>query len=385
MAGRRDGPGPGFRASRRWAWLAFGLIAAFSVAQVGWWIAFQRSYVQDDLSRVLFGWLQEVRLAQDLLEATPPAERPRILSALQEEFPHLTVQNGRVGVNPRTFAEYRSRETGALRMFAYEAPFFLLVVLLGLWVIASSMRSEREFKRRQENFLLSASHEFRTPLGTLRLLLETLQYRDLPVEKRTEYLQNMGLELHRLDDLSERLLATARLQQGLLSTDERVHDLREVVKEILEGLRPSLEARGAELHLDIPAAPLWVEVDAQALALLVSNLLDNAVKYSSSHHKPVWTRLTTVKGRACLAVEDSGVGVRAQEVRSIFEPFYRAGNQMDRRVPGLGLGLYLVRSLAELMGGEVHYESLQLGSRFVVCLPLKAGTAVLREAGRDTG
>lgn len=359
-----------WKSSRRWVWLAFTLVVVFLIAQVVWWVIFQRQYIQQNIEYAETTWLQEAALVQQLWSATQPARREALLAELQEAFPHLEVSGETVFVNPERLALYRAEQMRHLRMFAYEGPFFLLVMLGGLWIIAHSLRSEQEFKRRQQNFLLAATHEFRTPISTLRLILQTLQMRELPREKTQLYLSHMGQEIDRLEDLSERLLATSRLAQGLDKMKKSPQDLGEVVQRCIERQRGVLEARGASLCFESAAKPLPVELDPEALGLVLSNLLDNAVKYSPENPKPIWVRVRAEERQALLEVEDRGIGLKKDEITQIFEPFYRVGDEQTRNTRGLGLGLYLVRGLTELMGGSVRAEPLPKGTRFHLHFPL---------------
>lgn len=356
--------------SRGWVWLAFGLVVAFLLVQVAWWLSFQRSTIQQNIEYAETAWLQEAALVQQLWAATAPEKRAVLLSELRQAFPHLEVEDDRVYVNPERLKAYRSEQMRYLRMLAYEGPFFLLAMLFGLYIIGRSLKSEQEFKRRQQNFLMAASHEFRTPISTLRLLAQTLQMRELSREKQLAYLTHMSHEIDRLEDLSERFLATSRLAQGMGTIKPERHDLNQAVSRFLAQQQNTLVARGATLYLEPSPTPLPVDLDPEAFSLVLSNLLDNAVKYSPAPQKPVWVRLRREGSQAVLEVEDRGVGLPKGELRQIFEPFYRVGDEQTRRTQGLGLGLYLVKSITELMGGRVWAEALPQGSRFVLSLPL---------------
>ncbi|WP_337867207.1 HAMP domain-containing sensor histidine kinase [Meiothermus sp.] len=360
-------------------WLAFGLVVVFLLAQVAWWIVFQRNTIQENIEYAETAWLQEAALVQQLWAATAPEKREALRLELQKAFPHLEVEGERVYVNPKRLQAYRTEQMRHLRMFAYEGPVFLLVMLLGLYIIGRSLRSEQEFKRRQQNFLMAASHEFRTPISTLRLLAQTLELRELPREKQLDYLKHMSHEIDRMEDLTERLLATSRLAQGMGQIKPERHDLNQAVSRCLARQQQTLVARGATLHLEPSPTPLPVELDPEAFSLVLSNLLDNAVKYSPEPHKPVWVRLRSEGGQALLEVEDRGVGLSKSQLQQIFEPFYRVGDEQTRRTRGLGLGLYLVKGLTELMGGRVRAEALPQGSRFVLSFPLAEAPGLVGE------
>lgn len=360
--------------NEQWVWVAFVLVVMFLVAQVGWWFVFQRHLIQQSIDYASTNWLQEAEVVQQLWTAAEPADRADLAKELREQFPQLQIQGNKVFVNSQQLASFRNQQLHHLRMLAFEVPFFLLIMLLGLWMIARSLRREQDFKRRHKNFLMAATHEFRTPIGAIKLMLQTLQMRQVSPEKQAKYLANMSHELSRLETLSERLLATARLERGLSAPNNERQDLAQVVDAKIHVLRPTLEARGAQLFLQAPAHPLPVELDTEALGLVVSNLLENALKYSPDSQKPIWIRLGSNHNQAILEIEDRGLGISRAALPHIFEPFYRAGDEQTRETSGLGLGLYLVKALIELMSGQVVCEPLEHGTRFSLFFPLVAGS-----------
>ncbi len=356
--------------------IAFVVIVAFLVIQLGWWLVFQKNYIEQAMLQTTVTWAREARAIRMLLEQTPLAERVGLRQNLQLEYPHLNLGAKPVQVNLENAEAYSQKQMGYLRMFAFEGLFFVLVILGGLWVIVISLCSERELKLRQENFLMAATHEFRTPITTLRLLIETSIYRQLSREKQLEYLARMELELQRLQDSSERVLATARLEQGIHPKEVGVEDLNTTVSRQLQTLRAALEARGASIVLEPASLLLPVSIDASAFGIVLSNLLDNAVKYSPDDQKPIRVKLGANKNLAFVSVEDQGVGIDPHEVPHVFDQFYRVGNELTRVARGLGLGLYLVKSITELMGGRVSCEPLEQGTRFTVRFPMQSQSAV---------
>lgn len=366
--------GRGFFGRRSRVRVVFALLVIFQVAQVSWWLIFQRDYVTAATSVVEAAWTREARLANLALDAARPEARAGLRAAVSRDFAPLDARLARVAVAPAALSAFQERQTRYLAMFAYEGPFFMLVILVGLYLIGVSFRSDQELKRRQRNFLMAASHEFRTPLSTMRLLVQTIERRNLPPERERAYISQIGSELTRLEGVGARVLASARLAQAPAAALE-VADLRDLVRAMVEDERAGLEARGARLEVLVAAEPVSVAVDAGALALAISNLLDNAVKYNPRPHKPVRVRVAVRRTEGLISVEDEGLGVPADELENIFEQFYRAGSEATRETAGLGLGLHLVRSVAEQMGGWVACERLEQGARFTLGFPLARSAA----------
>lgn len=352
--------------------IAFSIIILFVIAQVSWWMFFQQRYM-GEVGRVrLAAWQQDAVTANELL-AAGDGDEARAEELLQR-FPQLSLDaRGRFVVDGATRAEFIRTQRRYMRMFAFEVPFFVLVVLLSLVFIAFTLRNERELKRRQQNFMSAVTHEFKTPISTLRLLIETALMRPLPAEKARDYLQRMAAEVARLEQTSDRVLASARLEQAPEPRMLAPFDMAYLVKENTDRLRQGLEARGALLKIQLPGEPVPVSVDENAFSMVLSNLLDNAVKYSPAEVKPVTVRLETSGDLALLHVEDQGIGVAEGERNKIFERFYRSGDEMTREATGIGLGLHLVRSTVEAMNGWVRCANREEGpgARFTVVLPLR--------------
>ncbi len=355
--------------------VAFAVIIVFLVAQVIWWTVFQHQYIQRTVQQTQTQWQSEAALAQLALQSARPESRGAILNALKLERSHLNLSSVPVSVNAVALEGFKARQQRYLNMFNYEVPFFLAVMLTGLWVIARSAKNDFELQRRQQNFLMAATHEFRTPISTLRLLVETAQYRELNRDKQLELLHGMNSEVSKLQVVSERVLATARLEQGTGVQALATRDLRDVTRQLLEASRAKLMAANVQLEVSLPDAPVRVAVDAAAFGIVLSNLLENAVKYTGEV-KRITVALELRGMSAELSVIDNGIGIDAATRPHIFDQFYRAGNELTRSASGLGLGLYLVRGITELMGGRVRCEPVAPhGTRFTVSLPLVADHA----------
>lgn len=349
---------------------AFIVIIAFVTAQMAWWIYFQQRYVGEVSRNTIAGLEREAESLNRLLALGATEEVNELLAARR----HLAFDatRRRVEVNVESLDEFIAKQRSAVRMLAFEGPFFVLVVMAGLFIIGRSLRLERELKRRQRNFLDAIGHEYKTPISTLRLLIETLQLRTPPPAKLQEYLRSMSVEVDRLEHTGQQVLATARLEAGAPAQRREPGDLADLVRRALERSRRLQEGRGARIELTADDGDLPVLADFDEIAILVENLVDNAVKYTPGPDKVVKVAVRRHDDWARLSVEDRGPGIPERERALVFERFYRVGNEMTRTAPGLGLGLYLVQRTAESLGGRVAIEAGELGgTRVTVSLPLE--------------
>ncbi len=343
---------------------AFVVIIVFVVAQALWWLVFQRQLIRELTESTLAGWQRDALGATMLVEGAP-----ELLETLLELHPHLYFHAEIFSVDPQVETTFIEKQRGRLRMLLFEGPFFVLVVISGLLIIARSLQSEREFKRRQQNFLSAVTHEFKTPMSSMRLLLETLLFRSLPAEKQKDYLERMESELLRLEQTSEQVLAAARLEQTEQVPVLEAVELNSVIQGLIGRLRAGLEARGATLSISYNPEPLRVSLDRSAFFVVMNNLLDNAVKYSPDTHKPIRVNLKSRDHLVMIEVEDEGIGIPESESQRIFEQFYRRGSEMTRASHGVGLGLHLVKTIVEAMNGWITCEPIDVagsGTRFTV-------------------
>lgn len=354
--------------------VAFGVIIAFVTAQMAWWIYFQTRYVEQVNSSTLAGLEREARTLGALLQE---GAVDRVASLLEDQ-PHLvlTADGGSVVVAEEARDAFLSEQRRIVRMLLFEGPFFVLVVMTGLYIIARNLRLERELKRRQRNFLDAIGHEYRTPISTLRLLVQTMQLRDVPSAKLQEYLRSMSAEVDRLEHTGQQVLATARLEAGEASPALQVHDLGELVRQVVARSDASVAARGGALELRIDDQPVQLRIDPADLATILDNLVDNAIKYTPGPVKPITITVTSQGRWAQLSVEDVGSGIPEPERAHVWGRFYRVGNEMTRTAPGLGLGLYLVSRTAQSLGGEVRLQAGAGGGTLVTVLfPASAAAA----------
>jgi PAS domain S-box-containing protein len=222
--------------------------------------------------------------------------------------------------------------------------------------------------RAQEDFVADVSHELRSPLTSVLGHLELLLESDRVPPELVRQLMVIQRNAERLLLLVSDLLATAGQREGLPVMARTSADLADLTREVVESVQPTADAAAVTIDVDLPdAVPACV--DARRLRQVVDNLVSNAVKYTDAGGR-VDVRLRALDGLAELTVADTGIGIAADDLEQLFEPFFRADEARRRVSPGVGLGLGIARSIVEAHGGRVAVSSEPgEGSRFVVTLP----------------
>ena len=217
-----------------------------------------------------------------------------------------------------------------------------------------SVRTQLDYARRRSDFVAAVSHELKTPLTTIRMYAEMLRDGMVPTaERRHAYHHTITMEADRLGRLIANVLELARLERGGRGSTELVGAVEPVLREAVEIVRPHAAQAGftlvVEAEPDLPA----VRIDRDALIQIVVNLVDNAVKFAAEGERTVELRLSARGDRVLLRVRDHGPGVPRGHLKKVFEPFWRGERELTRRTRGTGIGLALVRGLAEQSGGRV--------------------------------
>ncbi|NVB38022.1 HAMP domain-containing histidine kinase [Pseudenhygromyxa sp. WMMC2535] len=232
--------------------------------------------------------------------------------------------------------------------------------------------------RRQTGFIDSVTHELRTPLASLRLAAETLARPELAADRREQLRRMMLDDVERLSALVDGILDASRLSSGSREPGDLDEvDVGELVEDVVRELavRHHLEAARVEVEVE---AELSFVVDPHALRTVVLNLVDNAIKYSSSEPRIcVAVRRCPGDKKVELAVSDQGIGIAKGDLKRIFERFYRVPEEAVRSRHGTGLGLFVVSALVKAMGGKVEASSPGEGegTTFRVFLPLRDARA----------
>jgi signal transduction histidine kinase len=251
---------------------------------------------------------------------------------------------------------------------------FLGIVLLALiiaGVVLNTIFLVREIRRNEQHdaFINAMTHELKTPVASIRLYLETLQSRAVDEEKRKEFYRIMLSDSDRLLQTIEQVLRTGRMGASRKLNISRI-DLSQVIEEAVARAR-ALYRLTPEALTYSASVPTTIMGDADEVRAAVSNLIDNAVKYSGTNVK-VSVETEKIENVVVLRVRDEGPGIPKTELKQIFKRFHRVPGSLATRVKGTGLGLYIVRSVAKRHGGRAWAESdgPGRGSTFVLQLPV---------------
>ena len=231
-------------------------------------------------------------------------------------------------------------------------------------------RELREADQRKDEFLAMLAHELRNPLAPIRNALGILQMGKIDAETIGWARSVMERQVQHMARLVDDLLDVSRIMRGKIELHREPVELSAAIERAVETVRPAIDAREHDLRVALPSGPLWIHADLIRVAQVLSNLLNNAAKYTEPGGT-IWLSADAEGENVAVTVRDTGVGIAPQMLSHVFELFAQAEQTIDRSQGGLGIGLTLVRQLVELHGGsvEARSEGVGRGSEFIVRLP----------------
>ena len=255
-------------------------------------------------------------------------------------------------------------------MIVGEAVVFVISLVFGVYLINRGYNKEMIASQQSRNFLLSITHELKSPIASIRLVLETLLKRELPREKTSQLQGNALKETERLNTLVNNLLFSAKLESAYQANKEPL-DLHELLEEIIA----KLSDKYPDTHFSFKqeGEMPYFQGDKMGMISVVLNLLENAVKYSGNGGKANIEAYLSMQenGQIKLQVKDQGVGIPEKEKKQIFQKFYRVGNEDTRTAKGTGLGLYIVDQIIRAHSGRISvHDNDPKGSIFEILLPV---------------
>jgi two-component system sensor histidine kinase CiaH len=257
-----------------------------------------------------------------------------------------------------TIIDLRQRKTA---QYIGEGSTFLALIVIGAVFVYRATRRQLVLSQQQQNFMMAVTHELKTPIAVTQLNLETLQKRKLDEEKQQKLISNTLQEANRLNTLCNNILLAAQLDGGGYTATRQEINFSDLVEGCVENFSSRYPQR--KIEADVQDA-IYLHGEELLLQMLVNNLLENALKYSSKE-TAVQVLLEESNKKIQLKIVDEGMGIPDEEKMKIFEKFYRAGDERTRKTKGTGLGLYLCKKIMQSHNGYIAMtDNLPQGSIF---------------------
>lgn len=241
-----------------------------------------------------------------------------------------------------------------MAMVMGEGSVFLFLLCTGAFFLHQSIKKEDKLREQQQNFLLSVTHELKSPLAAIKLSLQTIVKRDLDKARQMSLLSNSLKDIERLDDLVENMLLATKIENRSYSFPKEEFDFSELVVKISDRLQ--IHSCGCEQVIDLHVEPkVKITGDPFTLSSVVTNLVENAVKYSGPCAE-VCVELKMSDGHPFLRISDKGPGIPDAEKMLIFDKFYRVGEENTRKAKGTGLGLFIVKEVLQRHDADISVK-----------------------------
>lgn len=247
-------------------------------------------------------------------------------------------------------------------MIITEGAVFIIVLLIGIIKIYKSFQQEIRLATQQKNFLLSITHELKSPLASIKLINETIKNRDLPKTKQIELIDASLQEVNRLSNLVENILLAAKIENNTFGLNKNKLNLSLIVSDVIDTYKHREDIRIKDnIEKDV-----FINGDMVSLNSIIINIIDNAIKYCENPIVEISLKINT-NHKIELSIADNGKGIPDNEKNKIFDKFYRVGNEETRTTKGTGLGLYLVNQLVNFHNGKINLKNNNpTGSIFII-------------------
>lgn len=250
-------------------------------------------------------------------------------------------------------------------MIIGEGGVFILILMAGFWKIQQSIAKEIQLSQRQNNFMLSVTHELKTPLTSIQLALQTLKKRNLKAEDQADLIAKALGANQRLSSLIDNIINASRLESNDFTPRLEIFPL----KTFLQNKATELKTTHKQASIILNCAVEIMHADTYMLETIFNNLLENAIKYSGDN--PKLEILVKQNGKFTeIIISDQGPGITAEEKQQIFKKFYRVGSEISRSQKGSGLGLFITSEFVQLHKGRIKCENNKpAGTKFIIELP----------------
>jgi signal transduction histidine kinase len=250
-----------------------------------------------------------------------------------------------------------------VRLYVFQALLLTVLVTIGVFGVFNSIQLIYRLNKQQNNFLLSVTHELKTPIAAMKLLLQTIKTRKLDEERRNELLEKAINNSDRLNELAENMLTAMQIENDNYAYGKEPFSISDMMNRMVESfqLRADLDAN---IEQDVE-----IYGDRFILRISMNNLLENAIKYGED--EPIEVSLSRQDDKAVVEIKDRGIGIPESESKKIFKKFYRVEDEEVRNTKGTGLGLFIVKETIEKHGGVIKVRGNEpKGTIFRVELPL---------------
>jgi len=303
-----------------------------------------------------------------------------ILKSENAPLGSFTVNTNFEGNFPPWIVELYQQDPHLFEMFLtsrrgiYFYMFFLIagILIFGLALTIRTVAHELELAKIKSDFVSTVSHEFKSPLTSIRQLAEMLQSgRVTSEERRKRYYDVLLGQSERLSLLIDNILDFSKIEEGRKEFEFKLVDIGMLLQEIVSTIQHQVRHEGFDIQVKIEKSLPPIMLDSSAIRQAITNLIDNAIKYSGESKKVI-VQAYTENQYLIISIKDFGIGIKKEEIDKVFERFYRGGDELTRTVKGSGLGLTLVKQIVDVHHGNVHVESEPgRGSTFSVRLPIQ--------------
>ncbi|HMQ50099.1 MAG TPA: HAMP domain-containing sensor histidine kinase [Saprospiraceae bacterium] len=320
------------------------------------------SYVVIAYMMMAFAWWTILLFTKNEDAFLAKRDKLRLIMAAE-----MGVQTDEVFFKSEVYKELQQQYQRQEMMILGEAVVFVISLAIGVWLINRGYNKEMLAAQQRRNFLLSITHELKSPLASIRLILETFQKRKLPEEQLEKFNKSALQEVDRLNKLVNDLLLSAKLETTY-QVHETAIDLVSMLEEMMDKL--AIKYPEAQWQLTETGDTPFIRGDVDGLTSVFSNLLENALKYSPA---PAQIEIVIQPSSHFLEIDiaDQGIGIPDREKSRIFDKFYRVGNEDTRKTKGTGLGLYIVKQIILAHQGKIQIsDNTPQGVRFQIKLPI---------------
>ena len=267
-----------------------------------------------------------------------------------------------LAINPMQIEILDRERLAQQKIWVYQSILLLFLVGLGIYGVLSSLDRIYKLNKQQNNFLLSVTHEFKTPIAAIRLMLETSKHPKIEITKQSELVDRSIQSTYRLEELAENMLTAMQIESNAYSYNLETVNWSELIRNCIQN-----QSINGEIRAEI-ANHISVQGDDFILRMVINNLIENGFKYSGNN--PIEVSLKQEGKWKVLSIKDQGIGIRKKDLKNIFKKFYRVQDEETRIAKGTGLGLFIVKQAIEKHQGRVEVVSeINKGTEFKIFLP----------------